>query len=291
MSQEFVLVTGSTGTVGTEVITALVNAGLPVRAAYNSSRSQAKLLALGVADTVQLDMTDASSLDAAFAGVSRAFLLVPFTPQIVTLGTALIDAAQRASVAHVVRLSAFGASPTAPILAGQWHNQLDDHLKASGLPHTILQPSFFMQNFITFYGSMIKEQNALYLPYGDAPVNWVDARDIAAVTATCLQQPTPHLGKTYVVTGGQALSTADIAALFTAALGRAIAYHDIPESAATDAMRQMGTPEILVQALTELNSIAKAGYSAMISPDVETVTGKPPILFSQFIDDYKAAWQ
>jgi uncharacterized protein YbjT (DUF2867 family) len=290
MSPSLVLVTGSTGTIGTEVIQALVSVGVPVRAAYNSSRSLKKLEALGVTETVQLDMSDSSSLDAAFQGVSKAFLLVPFTAEIVELGQALIDAAQRAKLQYVVRLSGFGADADASTLVGQWHGQLDQYLKLSNLAYTIIQPNFFMQNFITFYGDLIKSQNAIYMPYGDATVSWVDARDIGAVVATCLQNPDIHIGKTYVLTGSEALNNHAIAAQFSQVLGRTITYHDIPDGAAIEAMEQQQLPPIIVQALAELNGVAKAGYSAVLSPDVEAVTGQAARSFSQFIEDYQTAW-
>lgn len=290
MSQNVVLVTGATGTVGSEVIQALMQAGVSIRATYNSPNGQAKLKAWGIEETVPLEMGNADSLSAAFQGVRCAFLLVPFTPQIVEQGQALIDAAQQAGVQYVVRLSAFGARPDATTLTGQWHNNLDDYLRASGLPHTILQPNFFMQNFITFYAQMITQQHALYLPYGNGAVSWVDARDIGAVAAMCLQQPQPHIGKTYVLTGPEALTTEAIAQAFSATLGHPITYHDVPEAAATEAMRQQGTPDVLVQALTELNGVAKAGYSSAVSPDVETVLGRSATPFHQFINDYQSVW-
>lgn len=290
MSQDRVLVTGSTGTIGTEVIKALVADGVPVRAAYNNPRSQAILEALGVTETVQLNMDNPASLDQAFQGVSRAFLLVPFVPQLVELGKTLIDAAKQSSVEYVVRLSAIGASPEATLLTGYWHGQLDAYLNESGLANTILQPNFFMQNFISFYSETIKRQNAIYLPYDDARVSWIDARDIGAVAATCLQNSATHTGKTYVLTGSEAPTTAEIAELFSQTLGSPIAYHDIPESTAIDAMKAQGTPEIIVQALAELNTLARSGQCSLLSPDVETVTGTKAMPFQQFIADHRSAW-
>lgn len=290
MSQDLLLVTGSTGTVGMEVVKAALSAGLQVRATYTTPRSQAKLEQLGVTETVSIDLQDPVSLEAAFHGVTDAFLLVPFTPQLVELGQALIQAAQRSPVRFVVRLSAFGASPDASTLTGQWHGQLDHELHASGIPYAIVQPNFFMQNFMTFYGEMIRQQHVLALPYGDAAVSWVDVRDIAATVVACIQQRDRHHGQTYVLTGPQALTTHDIAALFSEVLGQSVVYHDIPEATAIDALKAQGTPDILVQALSELNGIARGGHSAMVSADVESVTGRPAIPFHQFIQDYKAGW-
>ena len=286
-----VLVTGATGTIGTAVVEALLEAGIPIRAAYNSPRSQAKLKELGATETVQLDMNDSASLEAAFVGVSQAFLLVPFVPTIVEQGKALIDAAQKANVNYVVRLSAIGAAPDAALLPGQWHGQLDEHLKASGLLYTIVQPNFFMQNFVTFYGETINSQNALYLPYGEAKVSWVDARDIAAVVASCFQHSEDHTGKTYLLTGSEAPTMNEVAATLSQTLERTITYYDVTEADATAAMQQQGIPEIMVQALSDLNGIAKVGYAGVISPDVATVTGRAARSFSQFVQENQSVWQ
>lgn len=285
-SNDLVLITGATGNIGTLVCQSLVKAGMHVRAAYNSPRGKEKALSLGVAETVQLDITDAASLDAAFDGVTKAFILVPMRPDMVELGNGMIDAAQRANVQHVVRISGMGAFPDAPILLGRWHGNMDAHLHASGLNFTIIQPNSFMQNFITYGVEVLKTQNAIYLPLGDSKVSWGDVRDVASVVTHALSNA-EHIGKTYVITGAEALTTESIATIFSKHCDRTITYHDVPEVVATQALLSGGMDATMAQALEELHAIFKAGYGAEVSPDVEKVLGRPPISFDQFVFDHK----
>ena len=289
-NKELVLVVGATGTIGYEVCQSLNEAGIPVRGTYHSENKKQKLDRLDLAEVIQLDMQDASSLDAAFDGIKKAFLLVPDRPDMVKLGYALIDAAKRANVEYVVRSSAMGASEDTALMYAQWHGKIDARLKDTGIEYTLLQPSYFMQNYITFDREQIAVQNGIYLPFGDGKVSCIDVRDIAAVASKCLIEPSKHTGKSYVLTGREALSRAEQASIFSRHLDRQIIYHDIPSEKEEEAMFAMGMPEILVKALSQLHSFCKANEFDEVSSDVEEVIGRKPISFSQFVEDNKTIW-
>lgn len=288
-NNDLILVTGATGTVGTSVCENLVKAGAAVRAAYNSSKGKEKLEKLGVAETVQLDIADTASLDAAFSGVKKAFVLVPVHPNMLELGCQTIDAAKRANIEYIVRCSAMGAAPDATILLN-WHAQIDDYLKESGIPHTLIRPNSFMQNFITFNGYEIKTQNSIYLPLGDSKVSWIDVRDIATFTTQCFIESAGHIGKTYTLTGPEALSVEECATLLSAGIGRAITYYDISEETARAGMLGVGMPEISADAILGLYASYKTGSASEVSPKFEEVIGQKLISFAQFVEDYKAAF-
>ncbi len=95
-----------------------------------------------------------------------------------------------------------------------------------------------------------------------------------------------HEGKRYELTGSESLSSAEIAELFSKALGRKISYVDIPEEKARETMAASGVPAWLVKVLSELNAIGKAGYLAAVKPDVEQILKRKPITFSKFIGDH-----
>ncbi|MDB9513814.1 SDR family oxidoreductase [Kamptonema animale CS-326] len=287
-NNDLILVTGATGTVGTNVCENLVKAGVAVRAAYNSPKGKEKLEKLGVAETIQLDIADRASLDAAFSGVTKAFILVPVHPNMLELGCQTIDAAKRANIEYIVRSSGMGAAPDATILLN-WHAQTDDYLKESGIPYTLIRPNSFMQNFITFNGYEIKTQNSIYLPLGNGKVSWIDVRDIATFAAQCFIE-SGHIGKTYTLTGPEALSIEECATLLSAGIGRVITYYDIPEETARAGMLGVGMPEISADAILGLYASYKAGSASEVSPQFEEVTGQKLISFAQFVEDYKAAF-
>ena len=160
-------------------------------------------------------------------------------------------------------------------------------LRASGLAWTLLQPTFFMQNFATYSGETIRREGALYYPAGDGRAAWVDVRDIAAVAAEILARPEAHAGRAYALTGPEALSMAEVAAALSAALGRPVRYVDPSEDGYRAALAANGLPPELAGMFTYLYAVVvKNGWAAGTSPDVATVPGRPPTDFDSFaLDD------
>ena len=283
MSQN-ILVTGATGTVGTQVVAALAQRGVAVRAGARSASKAA--LPDGVVP-VELDFADTGSMERALAGVSKAFLLTPFAEDQVVHGTRFIDLAKQAGVTHIVKMSAIGSDSEPGIQLGRWHRAIERHLEASGIAHTILRPNNFMQNFIGYYPP--DREGTLYLPWGDGACSFIDAEDIGRVAAVALTAP-GHEGKAYTLTGPAAFTIGDAARVLSAATGRAIQYVDVPESAARSAMLGMKMPAWMVEAMLELHAVDKAGYAAVVNDEVATITGTPPKSFESFAQRHAATW-
>src|SRR5208282_3919972 len=115
----------------------------------------------------------------ALKGAERLFLLTPASPNQSAQEIAVIDAAKKAGVKHVILLSAVGVSVDSPITLARNHAKTEEYLKKSGLAWTILQPHSFMQNLLNQAGG-IKSQGAIYGNFKDGKVAMVDSRDIAA---------------------------------------------------------------------------------------------------------------
>ena len=134
-------------------------------------------------------------------------------PGQIELESAFIDAASRAGIAHLVRLSVIGADqPGADALRfGAIHQQLERIVRDSGLVWTFLRPNDFMQNLLG-QSQSIASQGVFYSPLSpNARVSSVDATDIGEVAARVLTEP-GHGGKAYTLTGPEALSQDDVAA-------------------------------------------------------------------------------
>jgi uncharacterized protein YbjT (DUF2867 family) len=283
-----ILVTGSTGKIGRQVIEQLgAKPNVTIRAAVHTPRSAEQIAATG-ATPVPFDWDDPSTYGPAVAGVDALFLLSPMVPDLARQLAALLEVARKAGVRRVVRSSAAGADPKSPILLGRWHGEADDVVRAAPIPSTIVRPGNFMQNFIYVYPP--DAEGNIYLPWGDAKVNFVDTHDIAAViVATLIEQG--HEGKTYDVTGPGGISATEAAEAISKASGRKVRYVDVPESAAQQAMKDAGMPDVLVQAMTELNAACKAGYLGTVAPTVRTVTGREPKTFAEFARENAASWR
>ncbi len=278
MSQP-ILVTGATGTIGTQVVNALTQRGASVRAA---ARGGAK------GGGVDLVLGETASVDRALAGVAAAFLLTPFAPDQVALGTHFIDRAKAAGVKRIVKLSAIGSDSEPGIQLGRWHRAIEKHLEASGLDYTILRPNNFMQNFVGYYPP--DASGTIYLPWGDGVASFIDAVDVGRVAAVALTEP-GHAGKAYTLTGPAAFGIAEAAATLGRATGRAIAYVDVPEAAARAAMLEASVPAWMADAMLELHAIDKAGYATVVTDDVARLTGTPPRSFAEFAAANAAAWR
>jgi uncharacterized protein YbjT (DUF2867 family) len=284
-----ILITGATGTTGREVVAELRGLGARGVRALVRDPARADFIRAAGFEAVAGDFERPETLGPALAGVERALLLTPPTPDTVTHQREFIEAATTAGVRHVVKLSAVGADADAPEGFGKWHGQSENLLKTSGLDWTILRPNFFMQNLLGQAGQ-IASTGSIFQPVGDARASFIDARDIAAVAARTLTEE-GHEGQTYVLTGPEALSYREVAAKLSEATGRSINYVPIsPEQFRAGALGA-GLPEWLVSALERLNELFAAGHAAGVTDAVRRVGRKEPATFDQFARDHAAAFK
>src|SRR5262245_56850320 len=285
-----ILITGGTGNNGHELVRQLTAMGQRVRASVRNPAEAARLKGPNIELAVG-DFDQPETLNAALQGVERAFLLTPVAERSLFWQTAFIEAARRASVKHVVKFSGMGAdSRTAPapeLL--RLHGETDDRFRGSGVPFTILQPNSFHQNILSSVNT-IMAQGSFYLPLKNAAQSTVDIRDISAVAAKVLTTSGPE-GKTYVITGPEALTFHQVAEKLSSVLGRNIQYVDVPLSTAADGMRKSGMPEWDIRAVTELLGYFASGAAATVTDTISRLLGRPAISFEQFVKDQRAAFK
>jgi uncharacterized protein YbjT (DUF2867 family) len=239
-------------------------------------------------ELVQGDLCDPASLDGAFAGVRRAFVVTAVDQRAGEWLRNALDAAGRAGRPHVVKFSAMGAGTADSVLLRQ-HGETDEMLKASGLPYTILRPNSFFQNMLWSAGT-IRDHGAFYLPMRDGRQSLVDVRDIASVAVKVLTEA-GHEGQVYEITGPESLSYADVAATLTRVLGKPVRYFDVPPEAARDSMLKAGMPAWNAGAVTELYGAFTTGDFGYTTDAVRRITGQPPVPFEQWARENAAAFQ
>lgn len=283
-----ILVTGASGTVGREVLSAVQKPGKPVKAMYRSA-DDARNAPQGVIAVIA-DFADKASLQKALQGIDTLFLVCSPIPQLVELESNVVDVCKPAGVGHVVLNSALGAGDYAQSFPS-WHRNVEGKLKASGLAYTILRPNTFMQNIVAYNAASIRAQGAFYSAMGDAKISFIDVRDIATAAANILTGPPAHAGKIYELNGPQAFNYTEVAALIAKAAGRPVQFVNIPEEAQRKAMLELGMPAWQVDALLDLQryyTMEKKG--AEITPVLEQILGRPAIRMEQYLNENKDAF-
>ena len=288
-----ILVTGATGLVGGEVVRRLAERGVPVRAlirnaATTNAGKAADLAALPGVEIADGDMGGGAGLTAALRGVDRAMVISNSDAGMATLQGAFIDAAAAAGVAHVVKLSGIMPELDSPFRFARMHGEIERHLEASGLAFTNLRAGEFMHAYFRQVPSIIN-RSALFLPMGDQRIASIDIGDIADVAVDVLTG-SGHEGKTYPITGPDALTMAQVAEKLSAVLGRPIRYVDVAPEDARAAQLANGMSPYLADGLFELFAERRKGKEATVSPVMEAVFGRRPTSFDEFARRHAAVF-
>src|SRR6266404_2814803 len=276
-----VLVTGATGTIGRDVVRQLSGKGVSVRAGVRDKARARKQFGADIA-LVPFDFENEKTFSEALEGVEEVFLLPPLLPNQLEVTNTFVDAAKRAGVRHIVKLSAIGIDDETQPTAIKSHGANERHIRESGVAFTFLRPNSFMQNFITYFPP---RNGAIYLPWGNGTASFVDTRDIASV-ATKVLTTDGHEGKIYTLTGPATLGIAEVALILSQVTGREFKYVDVPEAAARDGMLQAGVPPWQVDLVLELHAVNKQNRWSAVTSDIEKITGTPPTDFAQFARDH-----
>jgi uncharacterized protein YbjT (DUF2867 family) len=272
-----ILLTGASGQVSSATIAALKGTGHQV---IGLVRDPAKGERLGIEVRVG-DLNRPRTLEGAFDGIDTAFLLTAPTDAAPYHMSNALWAAKRAGVKHVVRMSAIGAAPGAPNLNGRLHALSDRELQASGLGFTILQPHFFWQNLL-FSAPTIAQEGAMYWALGEAALPGIDVDDVAAVTARILADPGPHTGKTYTLTGGEAITMRQAATAIGDAIGKRVRYVPITLETMIEGLSKIGVGDYVEVAYRDYMALYAQGWQSQVTDTVKRILGRPPRSIADF---------
>ncbi|MCC5669505.1 SDR family oxidoreductase [Nostoc sp. CHAB 5784] len=284
-----ILVTGTTGKIGGEVVKELSALGAQFRALVRKSTDADKLNAQGV-ETVLGDFTQPQSIQTALQGVERVFLLSPSSPMQTELEEALVDEAKKAGVKQIVKLSVLGANSQANSRFLKWHAQIEQKIKASGIAYTFLRPNAFNQNWVPIYAPSVVADGMIYAPAEDCKISWVNTRDIGAVAARVLTE-SGHEGNTYEITGPDALSYAQIAEKLSALVGKKVTYVSVPDEGARQSIISSGAPNWYADGFVELYQFYRQGGGAVVTETVKQVTKTKPRSLEAYLEENAQAFK
>lgn len=275
-----VLITAATGTVGGATMTALAGIDVEVLGAARSDASAETLRRRGFTP-VTFDYDRPDTMRPALDGIDAVFLSTGYTVDMLVHSKRLLDAANAASVRHIVHLGALAAANT-PHAHFAWHQLIERTIEAMGFGYTHLQPNFFMD---TVWSGFRHRRDRLVHFIGDRTVSWIAAADIAAVAAQALRHPARHAGQTYRL-AVQALSLRQVAALLSQSSGTDVRYRPRPAAGLLPVLLDQGMEPSYAAGLAEGVAEIEAGRLPLADAVYDTVgavTGRPPVTWQDFI--------
>lgn len=277
-----VFVTGSTGNVGVEVVDQLLSRGVLVKAAVRTSGG--KSVPAGVSP-VEFDFEDPSTFGPALEGVDRVFLMRPPHMADAKAFRPFVEAMEAAGVRQVVFLSVQGAGQNVFVP----HHGIEVLLKKSRLAWTFLRPSFFMQNLSTTHLADIRDRGEIFVPAGSGRTNFIDVADVGEAAAVCLTSP-GHENRAYEITGSEALTYDEVAAILSAACDRKITYRRPSAKQFKAHMKAEGHDDDFVSVMGSIYALAKFGMAGGTTGTFETLVGRKPHALEQWAAKNASCW-
>jgi uncharacterized protein YbjT (DUF2867 family) len=275
-----ILVTGATGLNGGALVRLLSARSVPVRALVRDASRAASLSSVANVEIVEGDMARPETLSKALRGVDRAMLISSSDAAMLEVQSNFIDAAQKARVKHLVKLSGIMPDTDSPFRFARMHGEIELKLERSGIAFTHLRAGEFMHAYFRQVPAIVA-RGAFFLPMEDARIASIDIGDIAEVAAKTLTEP-GHEGKIYPLTGPEALTMAEVAEKLSAATGRPIQYVNVAPEEARRAQLAGGMPQYTADALAELFAERRKGKESQVSPVIEGIIGRRATSFDDF---------
>jgi len=288
MQKPKILITGATGQAGQKTINFLQNNDtIEIVAAVRSDKKAQPFHDQGIA-TVLLDFDDESTFANAFEGIDRIFIVTGYTVDMLRQSKAVLDAAKKAGISHVVHLGACGRDDTT-VAHWAWHQLVERYIEWNGFSFTHLRPETFMQNLLAYGGDKVIKHGIIQHYVKGARKSWVDVDDVAAVAAQALLKPELHNGKTYRM-GYDAKSYYDIADLLTATIGKPFKYVPHPPEEFLKIMQANGADMAYMDCVYK-HYIRYAEGTIPGADDVfdnfEAITGMQPTRWEDFIQKHR----
>ena len=283
---------GGVGGVGGTIVEMLRQRGLPVRALVHRQDERSEALRATGAEVVIGDLTRAEEVARALAGCRRLYFGMSVSAHYLE-ATAIAAAVAREQgdlevFVNISQMTVSQMSLTEMTDSPQQrqHWLAEQVLNWSGLPVVHLRATVFLQSpfFLAWAAESIARDGTIRLPFGSGRTSPVDARDVAAVAAAILANPTPHLGKVYELTGPRSQDMQAVAGEYSDALGRTITYVNVPFEEWRDReLRSRNLPDHVFEHVATMARLHAANRYDRLTHDVEAVTGRPATSVRDFV--------
>ncbi|MFD5844872.1 SDR family oxidoreductase [Streptomyces chartreusis] len=280
-----ILVTGATGTIGSEVVRQLAARGEKVRAL---TRDPAAARVPSGVEAVPGHPGDRASVEGAMAGVEAAFLVGVFGPDDAEHDRGLVEAARSAGVRRIVKLSSIGTGDPRLAGFGRWHLPGEEAVRGSGLEWTVLRPSSFASNTLA-WADAVREGTPAPNPMGEGKQGVVDPGDVAEVAVRTLLEP-GHSGRTYTLTGPENISASGQAEVLGEILGRPVTLLSLTADQRREQLLGAGLGADYADSLMAGARFIEEGGNAVVTDDVPEVLGRPARSYREWAADHRTAF-
>ena len=294
-----ILVTGAAGDIGAigRHLTAMLLAkGHKVRALVRREDERAEALRKLGADVVLGDLTDLAFMHRAIEGCSRIYFGMSISAAYLEATVNVAAIARHHGVEVIVNMSQMTVSEmnindTTGSPQHKLHWLAEQALAWSGLPVVTVRPTVLLESFfMRLAAEGVKERDELMLPLAGARTSPISAVDVADAVSVILDNPAPHIGQIYNLTGFESDDLEHYARSFSDALGRTITYRDVPIAAWVDKLRQLGVPVYLLSHLATMAELHQQGRYDRMTDDLFKLTGQGPTSMRQFVELNTAAF-
>jgi uncharacterized protein YbjT (DUF2867 family) len=294
-----ILVTGAAGAVGAigrNLTEMLLAKGHKVRALVRREDERAEALRRLGAEVVQADLTDLASMQRAVEGCPRIYFGMSVSPKYLeaTVNTAAVTRHHGVEVfvnMSQMTVTEMSITETTDSPQHKLHWLAEQALSWSGLPIVTVRPTVFLEGFfLLFAAASVLEADELALPMGTSKTSPISSVDVARAAAVILDDPRPHIGHIYNLTGPESADLDHYARVFSELLGRTIRYRDTPISEWSEKLRAAGVPEHVAHHLTVMAQLHKQGRYDRMSDDYHKITGGVSTSMADFVKRHAAAF-
>jgi NAD(P)H dehydrogenase (quinone) len=270
-------ITGATGRLGSRVARRLAASAVPQRLLV---RDPARAPELPGAAAVLAPFSDRKAVSAALGGVPVVLMVsASESADRVSQHFSFVDAAAAAGVRHLVYISFAGAAPDCTFTLGRDHYATEQHIRSSGMAFTFLRDNLYAD----FLPALVGEDGVIRGPAGSGRVAAVAQDDIADAAAAVLLDPDRYQGGTYTLTGPEALTLDEVAAILSAEAGRVVRYHSETIEEAYASRSSYDAPQWQLDAWVSTYTAIAAGEAATVTDDIRRLTGHAATSLAQLL--------
>jgi uncharacterized protein YbjT (DUF2867 family) len=280
-----ILITGSTGTLGSALYRKLKDGNTNVVAAARNVNSAKQKLGED-AEVVPFDFADQSTYENAIKNVDSVFIVGPtLNLQVDQLIIPFLDFLKANGILRIVYISAMGLDkiPELP-----FHSVIEKKLADDSFAYTVLRPTFFAENFKNFEWENITERGIIYTTGGTGKTGFVAVDDIVNVAATVLTEQ-GHEHKIYELTGTRLYSYDEVASLLTEITGKQVVYPNPTPEEFKSVLHSAGAPAMVADYMNLVYRLIRDNQVNYLTDTVTAITGKRPMHLKAVLErDFQA---